>query len=269
MGWLSVPWVAPTLTAGADPTVDCSAGVIVAVNDAPWSGRGQYRMRSRAAARHCRLCPCPPDGRVRSDRRGLLRTGLHLPDRRRSPRRQLSVHSPGRRLLVVLVRRQREQQLDLQHVRRHEPRAAGWQCRVLGVRWCVWSRTAARSDAGNVAERHAVRSADFHPFSGARGDRTSCRSGVCRRDHREIGPRCSDDIPCRPRQPGCAHDDNAELGRRPPVPRRAVLVQLPHIHLPARCRLAAPQAGRRPPSPATPRPPIDWGARPQGAPSRS
>lgn len=37
VGWLSVPWVAPTLTAGADPTVDCSAGVIVAVNDAPWS----------------------------------------------------------------------------------------------------------------------------------------------------------------------------------------------------------------------------------------
>ncbi len=38
MGWLSVPLAAPTSMAGADPTVDCSAGVIVAVNYATWSG---------------------------------------------------------------------------------------------------------------------------------------------------------------------------------------------------------------------------------------
>ncbi len=38
VGWLSVPLVAPTPVAEADPTVDCSAGVIVAVNYATWSG---------------------------------------------------------------------------------------------------------------------------------------------------------------------------------------------------------------------------------------
>jgi hypothetical protein len=38
VGWVTVPLMAPTPMAGADPTADCSAGVIVAVNYATWSG---------------------------------------------------------------------------------------------------------------------------------------------------------------------------------------------------------------------------------------
>jgi hypothetical protein len=37
VGWVPAPLVAPAQPAGADPAVDCSAGVIVAVNFAQWS----------------------------------------------------------------------------------------------------------------------------------------------------------------------------------------------------------------------------------------